>query len=42
MSVMDAGRSVSGVFRGVTSDGALRLSTRRGEETIVSGDVVLF
>ena len=42
MSVMDAGRSVSGVFRGVNADGALRLSTGRGEETIVSGDVVLF
>ena len=42
MSVMDAGRSVSGVFRGVTADGALRLSTGRGEETIGSGDVVLF
>ncbi|MFI5119946.1 MAG: biotin--[acetyl-CoA-carboxylase] ligase [Thermoanaerobaculia bacterium] len=42
MSVTDAGRSVSGVFRGVTADGALRLSAGRGEETIVSGDVVLF
>ena len=42
MNVMDAGRSVSGVFRGVNADGALRLSTGRGEETIVSGDVVLF
>ena len=42
MSVMDAGRSVSGVFRGVNADGGLRLSTGRGEETIVSGDVVLF
>lgn len=42
ISVMDAGRSVSGVFSGVNADGALRLSTGRGEETIVSGDVVLF
>jgi BirA family transcriptional regulator, biotin operon repressor / biotin---[acetyl-CoA-carboxylase] ligase len=42
MSVMDAGRSVSGVFRGVNVDGALRLATKNGEETIVSGDVVLF
>ncbi len=42
MSVMDAGRTVSGVFRGVTADGALRLSTGHGEEAIVSGDVVLF
>jgi BirA family biotin operon repressor/biotin-[acetyl-CoA-carboxylase] ligase len=42
MSVMDAGRSVSGAFRGVNVDGALRLSTGRGEETVVSGDVVLF
>lgn len=42
INVMDAGRSVSGVFRGVNADGALRLSTGRGEETIVSGDVVLF
>jgi BirA family biotin operon repressor/biotin-[acetyl-CoA-carboxylase] ligase len=42
ISVMDARRSVSGVFRGVNADGALRLSTGRGEETIVSGDVVLF
>ena len=42
ISVMDARRSVSGVLRGVNADGALRLSTGRGEETIVSGDVVLF
>ena len=42
LTVMDAGRSVSGVFRGVNADGALRLSTGHGEETIVSGDVVLF
>jgi BirA family biotin operon repressor/biotin-[acetyl-CoA-carboxylase] ligase len=42
LSVVDAGRSVSGVFRGVTADGALRLATGRGEETVVSGDVVLF
>jgi len=40
--VQDAGRSVSGDFRGVNADGALRLGTGRGEETVVSGDVVLF
>jgi BirA family biotin operon repressor/biotin-[acetyl-CoA-carboxylase] ligase len=42
LAVLDVGRSVSGVFRGVNGDGALRLATGRGEETIVSGDVVLF
>ena len=42
LSVQDAGRSVSGVFRGVNADGALRLGAARGEETVVSGDVVLF
>lgn len=42
LSVVDAGRSVSGVFRGVNADGGLRLGARRGEETVVSGDVVLF
>ena len=42
LSVLDAGRSVSGVFRGVNADGALRLGSGRGEETVVSGDVVLF
>jgi BirA family biotin operon repressor/biotin-[acetyl-CoA-carboxylase] ligase len=42
LAVLDAGRSVSGVFRGVNGDGALRLATGHGEEMIVSGDVVLF
>jgi hypothetical protein len=33
---------VSGVFRGVNADGALRLGMGHGEETVISGDVVLF
>ena len=42
LSVQNAGRTVSGVFRGVNADGALRLGMGSGEETVLSGDVVLF
>jgi BirA family biotin operon repressor/biotin-[acetyl-CoA-carboxylase] ligase len=42
LSVQNAGRTVSGVFRGVNEDGGLRLGMSHGEETIISGDVVLF
>jgi BirA family biotin operon repressor/biotin-[acetyl-CoA-carboxylase] ligase len=42
LSVQSGGRTVSGVFRGVSADGALRLGMGHGEETIISGDVVLF
>jgi BirA family biotin operon repressor/biotin-[acetyl-CoA-carboxylase] ligase len=42
LSVQNGGRTVSGVFRGLNADGALRLGMAHGEETIVSGDVVLF
>lgn len=42
LSVQNGGRTVSGVFRGVNADGALLLGTGQGEETVISGDVVLF
>jgi BirA family transcriptional regulator, biotin operon repressor / biotin---[acetyl-CoA-carboxylase] ligase len=42
LSVQNGGRTVSGVFRGVNADGALRLGIGHGEETVISGDVVLF
>jgi BirA family transcriptional regulator, biotin operon repressor / biotin---[acetyl-CoA-carboxylase] ligase len=42
LSVQNGGRTVSGVYRGVNADGALRLETAHGEETVISGDVVLF
>ncbi len=42
MSVRNGARTVSGVFRGVSPDGALRLGLAHGEETVISGDVVLF
>jgi BirA family transcriptional regulator, biotin operon repressor / biotin---[acetyl-CoA-carboxylase] ligase len=42
LTVSDRQRVVSGVFRGVNEDGALRLATPLGEEILVSGDVVLF
>jgi len=42
LSIRNGGRTVSGVFRGVNADGALRLGMGHGEETVLSGDVVLF
>jgi len=42
LSVKNGGNTVSGVFRGVNADGALRLGVGHGEETVISGDVVLF
>jgi BirA family biotin operon repressor/biotin-[acetyl-CoA-carboxylase] ligase len=42
LSIQNGGRTVSGVFRGVNADGALRLGIGHGEETVISGDVVLF
>ena len=42
LSVQNAGRTVSGVYRGVNEDGALRLGVGHGEEAVLSGDVVLF
>ena len=43
LAVSDAGRGrLEGRFVGVTDDGALRLATADGVETIVSGDVTTF
>ena len=42
LSVQNDGRTVSGVFQGVNGDGALVLKMAHGEETVISGDVVLF
>lgn len=40
--VSDGDRTVSGAFGGLTPEGFLRLATGKGEETLLSGDVVLF
>jgi BirA family biotin operon repressor/biotin-[acetyl-CoA-carboxylase] ligase len=42
LTVVDGGRTHKGAFAGVTPDGFLRLATDGGDETLVSGDVVLF
>jgi BirA family biotin operon repressor/biotin-[acetyl-CoA-carboxylase] ligase len=43
LAVTDSGRGpVQGRFLGVTEDGALRLETGSGAETIVTGDVTIF
>jgi BirA family biotin operon repressor/biotin-[acetyl-CoA-carboxylase] ligase len=42
LTVTDGARTVKGAFEGVTPDGFLRLATEGGDETLVSGDVVLF
>ncbi len=42
LAVDDGVRTHRGAFAGVTPDGFLRLATEGGDETLVSGDVVLF
>ncbi|HKC25456.1 MAG TPA: biotin--[acetyl-CoA-carboxylase] ligase [Thermoanaerobaculia bacterium] len=43
LTVTDSGRGpVRGRFLGVTEDGALRLETEGGTETVVTGDVTIF
>lgn len=42
LTVVDGARTHKGAFAGVTPDGFLRLATESGDETLVSGDVVLF
>jgi BirA family biotin operon repressor/biotin-[acetyl-CoA-carboxylase] ligase len=42
LSVDDGARVHKGAFAGVTPEGFLRLATANGDETLVSGDVVLF
>lgn len=42
LTVADSGRTRTGAFAGVTPEGFLRLATDGGDETLVSGDVVLF
>ena len=42
LRVADGARSVEGRFLGVNGDGALRLETEGGVETVVSGDVLAF
>jgi biotin-(acetyl-CoA carboxylase) ligase len=42
LAVNEAGRIRRGAFAGVTADGFLRLATENGDETLVSGDVILF
>ncbi len=42
LTVADGARTHKGAFAGVTPDGFLRLATEDGDETLVSGDVVLF
>ena len=38
----DGPRTHKGAFAGVSPEGFLRLVTENGDETLVSGDVVLF
>lgn len=42
LTVADGDRTHKGAFAGITPDGFLRLATEGGDETLVSGDVVLF
>jgi BirA family transcriptional regulator, biotin operon repressor / biotin---[acetyl-CoA-carboxylase] ligase len=42
LTVADGARKHKGAFAGVTPEGFLRLATEGGDETLVSGDVVLF
>jgi biotin-(acetyl-CoA carboxylase) ligase len=42
LTVADGARTHKGAFAGVTPEGFLRLATEGGDETLVSGDVVLF
>jgi BirA family biotin operon repressor/biotin-[acetyl-CoA-carboxylase] ligase len=42
LTVADGTRTHKGAFAGITPDGFLRLATEDGDETLVSGDVVLF
>lgn len=42
LTVADGARTHKGAFAGITPDGFLRLATGNGDETLVSGDVVLF
>ncbi len=42
LTVADGDRTHKGAFAGLTSEGFLRLATEAGDETLVSGDVVLF
>jgi BirA family biotin operon repressor/biotin-[acetyl-CoA-carboxylase] ligase len=42
LTVADGARTHKGAFVGVTPEGFLRLATEGGDETLVSGDVVLF
>jgi BirA family biotin operon repressor/biotin-[acetyl-CoA-carboxylase] ligase len=42
VAVSDGDRTRRGAFAGVTPEGFLRLATEAGDETLVSGDVVLF
>jgi biotin-(acetyl-CoA carboxylase) ligase len=42
LTVADGARTHKGAFAGITPDGFLRLATEEGDETLVSGDVVLF
>jgi BirA family biotin operon repressor/biotin-[acetyl-CoA-carboxylase] ligase len=42
LAVTDGPRTHKGAFAGVTPEGYLRLATANGDETLVSGDVVLF
>ncbi len=42
LTVNDGARTHKGAFAGVSPDGFLRLATESGDETLVSGDVVLF
>lgn len=42
LTVDDGARTHKGAFAGITPDGFLRLATEGGDETLVSGDVVLF
>jgi BirA family transcriptional regulator, biotin operon repressor / biotin---[acetyl-CoA-carboxylase] ligase len=42
VALHDGARTHQGAFAGVTPEGFLRLATANGDETLVSGDVVLF
>lgn len=42
LTVADGARTHKGAFAGLTPEGFLRLKTEAGDETLVSGDVVLF
>ncbi len=42
LTVDDSARTHKGAFAGITPDGFLRLATESGDETLVSGDVLLF